>query len=834
MYINTHHTTGKDIWPPDQPKHFTTLVLLQQKHQPTQECVIALEEQATLGNIAGIMLLADQSGHLHSFETEILQRHLKQSKVTKNISELLMILESPDTNPRTLLIEGAPGIGKTYLLKYIAFEWANDRILKSDQFVFLLCLRDPAVQAMTSIHDLVLYFYKQDKAATKYIESFCTYLLNSNGKSIVFLLDGYDELLEKLQDSNFVVSIMNHQILPASGVVITSRPHATAHLHNKVAHSVTIMGFAEEDRRDYVKQSLIQKCQVDEVLDYLDKHPTVDNLCYIPFNLMVLIFLYKKGFPLPENPTQLYEYFICLTVRRYLSKHQIKQRFKSLDDLPNPYSNIIDQLGALSYTTLGKRQITFTLEEIRTACPEIDTIPEGINGLGLLQAVQHFGIIEETTTVNFLHLSLQEYLAAYHIAHLSPDEELLILHENLLNEAYSNTFLFYFGLTQGQRPAFKYFLSGGGRYFETTSKLFKKLFSECNEENKISPEFLKSLQWTLVLFRCFYEAGDTSWCDAIVKCKLFHDNDGKSEFVIGNQLSYLSHTLIENISLLLGYRQEWLQFHICAISVASSLLKTLHKALVSNTPVISMIILSNIHPSLNASQGHYIAEMVIACKTKVLDVRHNQLNSSSWIIEILLHKSSVLEELDICYNSITSKTACELFSCIKTNKTLLQSLSISENSFDDTLTDEVDACLLLEKLYLCTHDVTLPSTTVTKLFSSINKSSRLTNLCIRGGDFADDKVAYEIAKCFKHNCVLTHVELYSVKPSDEASLQMIHGLEHNTTLKHLDMRIKCSETLESKLKGVLSLNNERRCLSNKCLPTIYYNFDYLGSFIIRL
>ena len=158
-------------------------MLLQQTHQPSQECIIALEEQATLGNIAGIMSLTDQSRHSHS---EVLQRHLKQSKVTKSISELLMVLESPDTNPRTLLIEGAPGIGKTYLLKYIAFEWANDRMLKSEQFVFLLCLHDPAMQTMTSIHDLVLYFYKQDKAAIKYIESFCTYLINSNGKSVVF------------------------------------------------------------------------------------------------------------------------------------------------------------------------------------------------------------------------------------------------------------------------------------------------------------------------------------------------------------------------------------------------------------------------------------------------------------------------------------------------------------------------------------------------------------------------------------------------------------------------------------------------------------------------
>ena len=153
----------------------------------------------------------------------------------------------------------------------------------------------------------------------------------------------------------------------------------------------------------------------------------------------------------------------------------------------------------------------------------------------------------------------------------------------------------------------------------------------------------------------------------VIQAKLFHDSQGKPVFVVGSQFSYLSHIQIENISLLIWYRQEWRLVHICAISVANSFLKTLHKELVTNMPVISIIVISNVHPSLNASQGHYIAEMVIACKTKVLDVSHNQLNNSNWIIKILLHKGSMLEELNICHDGIyiTSKTACEWFVCIK-------------------------------------------------------------------------------------------------------------------------------------------------------------------------
>ena len=689
LYINTLYTNGKDDWPPDQSKHFTTLVLLQQQNQPTNN---ALEEQLTSGNIVDIADYYNQS-----YQPNIMMEHHTKCKVTKSISELLNILENPEINPRNLLIEGAPGIGKTFLLKHVAFEWANDRILRSSHLVFLLCLRDPAVQGMSFISDLVFYFYKlkHDQTTNSHVGTLCSYLLNSKGKGITFLIDGYDELPEKLQKDSFVASIITHQVLPASAVVLTSRPHATAHLHDKVAYLITIMGFAEEDRRDYIKQSL--KCKSDEMLDYLDNHPTIDNLCYIPFNLTVLMFLYKKGFPLPKNITDLYEYFICLTIKRYLNKHQIKQRFKSLDehDLPDPYGNLINQLAALSYTALGKHQITFTLEEIRTACPDIDTIPEGINGLGLLQAVQHFGFIEETTTVNFLHLSLQEYLAAYHIAHLPPEQELLVLHDGFFDDKYRNTYLFYLGLTKGQHSTFKYFLSGGVRNFEATSSLSNSSILSNQNIVNISSKFLNSLDKILTLFRCFYEVDDKSWCDEIVNCSFFYKK-GKTEFYASN--SSFTNTEVEDIILLLTYREQWLKVLVNLATVSNIFLKKVHQRLVIqstlHTPVINTIILRSITPPLEVSQAHYIVEMVISCKTKVLSVGYIHLNSSKWIIQMLSHKSCMIEELNISHNSITSTTTCELLSYIKNNKSLrLRSLNLYGNPINDIFGNEMAACL---------------------------------------------------------------------------------------------------------------------------------------------
>ena len=737
-------------------------------------------------------------------------------KVTKSIFELLNNLESPDINPRTLLIEGAPGIGKTFLLRHVAFEWANGRILKSSHLVFLLCLRDPTVQDMSTISDLVFYFYKlkQDEAASKRVESLCTYLLNSNGKSITFLIDGYDELPEKLQKDSFVASIITHQVLPASAVVLTSHPHATAHLHDKVAYLITILGFAEEDRGDYVRETL--KNQPDKILTYLNNHPIIDKLCYIPFNLTVLMFLYKKGFTLPENTTQLYKYFICLTIRRYFSKHHIKQTFKNLDNLPDPYRNIIDNLAALSYTALGKQQITFTLEEIRTACPDIDTIPEGINGLGLLQAVQHFGFIEETTTVNFLHLSLQEYLAAYHIAHLPSDEELLVLHDNFLRYNYRNTFLLYLGLTEGQHSTFKYFLSGGGRYNGTASMLVNKLFSDTQNNVKISSRFLNSLYKILYLFRSFYEAKDKSWCDAIVNCTFFYDSDGKKYFnyCIGDFLQ------MEDQNLLIAYTQEWflVEFNTCCMTDA--ILKRLHHALVVQSPVINTL---HIHYcKLNtATQMYYIAEIVTLCHIKKLNVYLNigsGLDNSEWIIQMLSHKKCALEELNLSLNSLTSKTVCEVLSYIKSNKAIrLNTLDITGNPIDDSIADEIDACVMLQNVFL--DSVT--SVTTVKLFSNINMSrhSNLKNLTI-SGNFTGDRVTHELTTCFLQNRTLMHLDLCDVKDSDDATLHIVNALHYNTTLRTLKIGIYCRRYQVKKIKSKISIINRKRHFQSKHLPKL--------------
>ena len=113
-------------------------------------------------------------------------------------------------------------------------------------------------------------------------------------------------------------------MLPESTLIITSRPHALGYLRHNADRLLIILGFAEEEQCDFVKKFLKNQSQkVSVVLDYLHSHSTINTLCCIPFNINVLLNLYKQGFALPKNSTELYNHLLCNTIYCHLAKHNI-------------------------------------------------------------------------------------------------------------------------------------------------------------------------------------------------------------------------------------------------------------------------------------------------------------------------------------------------------------------------------------------------------------------------------------------------------------------------------------------------------------------------------
>ena len=177
---------------------------------------------------------------------EPLQEVLNTSKVTKEVAEILAPLET-SSDPQFVLIEGAPGIGKSLLLKQIAYLWATKQILKKFKLVLLLCLRDPAVQQTSLVNDLLQPICTGDRRAVEISSACSDYLLENDGEDLVLLLDGYDEYPEKLRKDSLIASLLKHKVLPQCGLIISSRPHASVSLRDQATVRVDILGFTEAE-----------------------------------------------------------------------------------------------------------------------------------------------------------------------------------------------------------------------------------------------------------------------------------------------------------------------------------------------------------------------------------------------------------------------------------------------------------------------------------------------------------------------------------------------------------------------------------------------------------
>ena len=610
---------------------------------------------------------------------EPLQEVLNTSKVTKEVTGILAPLET-SSDPQFVLIEGAPGIGKSLLLKQIAYLWATKQILQKFKLVLLLCLRDPAVQQeMPLINDLLKLFCEGDQEAAEIVSACSKYFLNKDGEDLALMFDGYDEYPERLRKDSLIAKILDRKILPCCGLIISSRSHASVSLRDQATVRVDILGFTEAEREHYITQSMKgQPQKVDELTQYLQGHSTISSLCFIPFNLVVLVYLYKQGNPLPQNSAQLYNYFIYLTICRHLKKHAHHlqgnitelNKLPNLTDLPEPYNKIIQQLSKLSLEALNDDKLIFTLDEIKAACPDITAIPGAIKGFGLLQAVEHFGLTGTTTTFNFLHFSLQEYLAAHHIANLPADEELRIIEEKFWSKLHFNMFAIYISLTKGQRPSFKHFLCGG------------------NEVIAISDKFLNDQLRCFQLYHCFHKAGNDDICKIIEQSVQFSDKK------INLSDTTLTASDMENVTVFLtsSSHKEWVGLHLEGCYTQDHGLHILHHGLLHCSDVtISTLDLRN--NGLTIQSSSLISDITVNCNVKKLWLTSNYtIGEDEQLYSILTNPSTMLEELIISNTQLSSIAAITLFNILKDNNKLKE-LDIVYNDVTDDASDAITTAL---------------------------------------------------------------------------------------------------------------------------------------------
>ena len=331
-----------------------------------------------------------------------LQGNIKQVLSNKKEISIEQILEPVQDKLKLALIEGAPGIGKSTLAWELCRKWEEISCMQQYSLVVLLRLREEEVQNITEVsHLFITYESKHKKSLVEEVSE-------SQGNGVLFILDGFDELPKTLQKKGFLLKLVKGHVLPASTVLVTSRPSATAELliscHTQ--KHIEVLGFTQDSVKLYASSIFSSEPgKLRRFMNYISasENPAINSLMYVPLNAAIIVRIYlncKSDALLPHTLTQMYT-SLCLTI---LNRH-LENSVENFDDLPAElYKNFLC-LSRIAFEGILNQEVIF------------HTFPPGLVHFGFLDAVSAlYG--GGKVSYNFLHLTLQEFFAAYHISYL--------------------------------------------------------------------------------------------------------------------------------------------------------------------------------------------------------------------------------------------------------------------------------------------------------------------------------------------------------------------------------------------------------------------------------
>ena len=338
----------------------------------------------------------------------------------------------------TVVVDGPPGIGKTTLCRKLLNLWANGELKHKQYDLVLYCpLRNINIAQANKLEQLLNYNYQCPDVSmvTEWLE-------RSHGKGLLIIFDGWDELSTQLRQSSLPTKIICKQLLHKCSVVVTSRSYASSSLLKltSVNKHVQVMGFLEEEINTVIKGTLENNPQIaQKLIDELKIRNDVYTLCYIPLICSIVIHVFEVNGQLPTTLTKLYENFILQAIRRYVANtgHYDPEDIQSLNEkhLPSNIATSFKEMCQFAYESLKENNPKMTFSSIE--------IQQHLKQTGYLGLIRNY----DKDVYQFLHLSIQEFLAAWWIAKYNEKtEEIFNVHFD--DDHFRMCLRFVAGLTQ--------------------------------------------------------------------------------------------------------------------------------------------------------------------------------------------------------------------------------------------------------------------------------------------------------------------------------------------------------------------------------------------------
>ncbi|KAL7369833.1 hypothetical protein ABVT39_010025 [Epinephelus coioides] len=327
---------------------------------------------------------------------------------------------------RTVMTKGVAGIGKTVLTQKFTLDWAEDKANQDIQFTFPFTFRELNVlkEKKYSLVELVHHFFTETKEA-----GICRF----EEFQVVFIFDGLDEcrlpldfhnneILTDVTESTSVdvllTNLIRGKLLPSARLWITTRPAAANQIPPDCVDMVTeVRGFTDPQKEEYFRKRFRDEEQASRIISHIKTSRSLHIMCHIPVFCWITatvledVMKSREEGELPKTLTEMYIHFLVVQTKVKNIKYD---GGAETDHHWSPESRkMIESLGKLAFDQLQKGNLIFYESDL-TECG-IDIRAASVYSGVFTQIFKEERGLYQDKVFCFVHLSVQEFLAALHV-----------------------------------------------------------------------------------------------------------------------------------------------------------------------------------------------------------------------------------------------------------------------------------------------------------------------------------------------------------------------------------------------------------------------------------
>ena len=740
--------------------------------------------------------------------------------------------KKPRLEPRLILIEGAPGVGKTTFSQQFCYKWSQGQRLSKHKLLVLLPLRDEGVRSAKNVSDLFPHPQLQQDIAEE--------VEGSGGEGVALWLEGWDELNEELRkDSSIFLDLLHGHVLPKATIIITGRPWATKNIREsasvKVDQHIEIFTTPDTELQRVLKERIKPDSRA-KFLDYLEHNLMVKAAMHTPVaaNIVADVFQWcgDTESPLPTTMTELYTALICML----LTQHTHSKPIRSLDEVPEDVKNLC----RLSWQGLVEQQrLIFSSDEV------------GEKTLGLMHEVKElYGGKDGQLSYHFIHLTLQEFLSAYHITQLLPDKQEQIIKEHIDTGHLTMTVRFFFGLTKpntltsslisdrisSQRE--NQYMSVFYWLFESRSEISAKS-TETDKEVEVRSSYSWTsldyfvlgdavsryhFQWNLRLGLVGLGQEELSSLFDGMAFSSSRDNTGILSSSKGAIKFDLSSNHISGSLQNLSKCPPDILHRITALQLGTNELNrdnlnALSKAIPELTSLQSLSMPRN---SIGDGGAVEILKSLRKIALEELDLRGTGVGEQDTPFLIELLSNGHLKKLSIEGNLLPSITSAIMKNPLPDSTLQLDILDMSHSLISNATPNSMVTLLMKSKLRFSRLNIGMgcgiSSEITTLIASALATNNWLKSLKVSYNTNIGDTGAGALGQMLRSNTTLEELEIEECGITSDGAVKLAEALSKNTTLKILDMRM--NEIGEEGAKAISKMLEK-----NMTLETLYLHGD---------